>query len=149
MRLPSEPSPNRSDKPRTWTKRAATLRQHGATPQEIDFLFRDRVELNAMSSGMFVQFLEEKLTEHGVQKVVPEAAVLEQHARRVITRTLLNMRLDEIQPQVDTAAARVELPSDLHRQVEAALRRRPAIPWDRAVAGIAQRMIDPNGEDAA
>ena len=74
-----------------------------------------------MSSGVFVQFLERKLTEHGVHKVVPDDDVLEQHARRVITRTLLNMRLDEIRPQVDAAAARVELPSDLRQQVEAAL----------------------------
>ena len=45
-----------------------------------------------MSSGVFVQFLERKLTEHGVHKVVPDDDVLEQHARRVIARALLNMR---------------------------------------------------------
>ena len=67
--------------------------------------------------------------------------MLESHARRVITRTLLNMRLDDIRPQVDAAAARVELPSDLRQQVEAALRRRPDIPWDLAVADIARRAV--------
>ena len=34
MRLEHEPSPNRSDEPNTWAKRAATLRQHGASQRE-------------------------------------------------------------------------------------------------------------------
>ena len=37
-----------------------------------------------MSSDVFVRFLERKLIEHGVHKVVPTDDVLEQHARRVI-----------------------------------------------------------------
>jgi hypothetical protein len=66
--------------------------------------------------------------------------VLEQHARRVITRTLLNRRLDEIRPQAEADAAGIMLPSDLRRQVEAALLARPDIPWDLATADIAQRI---------
>jgi hypothetical protein len=145
MGLEHEPSPNRSDEPETWTKRAVTLRHHGAIPQEIDFLHRDRVELNAMSSGLFVQFLEAKLTQHGVRKVVPADDVLERQARRVITRTLLNRQLDEIRPQVESATAAITLPVDLRQQVEGALRHRPDIPWDLAVADIAQRIVNPNG----
>jgi hypothetical protein len=86
------------------------------------------------------------LREHGVHKVVPDDDVLEQHARRVVTRTLLNMRLDELRPQVDAAAARIELPSDLRQQIEAALLHRPDIPWDLAAASIAQRTV--NKDDA-
>jgi Histidine kinase-, DNA gyrase B-, and HSP90-like ATPase len=133
MGLESEPYT-----PSGWAKRVATLQAHGATPREISLLRTKRVELNAMPSDVFVLFLERKLTEHGVHKVVPAAGVLESHARRVIIRTLLNMRLDDIRPQVDAAAARVELPSDLRQQVEAMLRRRPDIPWDLAVADIAR-----------
>ncbi len=33
-----------------------------------------------------------------MRKVMPDCSVLEQHARRVITRTLLNQRLDAIRP---------------------------------------------------
>jgi hypothetical protein len=149
MRLEPEPSPNRSDEPATWEKRAATLRQHGATLQEIDFLRSDRAELNAMTSGVFVQFLERKLAEHGVKKLVPEDNVLKQHARRVLTRTLLNMRLDDIRPQVDAKAARIVLPADLRQQVEAALQRHPDIPWDLAVADIAQRNVRGDREGGA
>jgi hypothetical protein len=146
MRLEGEPAPNRSDALETWAKRAATLRQHGATQREIDLLRTERVELNAMPSGVFVQFLERKLTEHGVRKVVPEdGGVLEQHARRVIARTLLNKALDEVRPQVEDQAAGITLPSDLHDQVKAALKRQPAVPWDLAVAEIAKRATDEDG----
>jgi Topoisomerase 6 subunit A/Spo11, Toprim domain len=80
MDLQSEPVETDGD----WEKHAATLAGHGATDAEIRFLQRSRVELNAMSSGVFVSFLERKLIEHGVHKVVPTDDVLEQHARRVI-----------------------------------------------------------------
>jgi hypothetical protein len=145
MGLEPEPSPNRSDKPETWTKRATTLRQHGATTREIEFLRRERVELNAMSSGVFVQFIERKLAEHGVRKVVPGEDVLGQHARRVITLTLLNRRLDELRPEVDVVAELVALPADLRRQVEALLQDQPDMPWDLAAAEIARRIVDSNG----
>jgi hypothetical protein len=127
--------------PSGWAKRVATLQTHGATPREISLLRTKRVELNAMPSDVFVRFIERKLTEYGVHKVMPADDVLESHARRVITRTLLNIQLDDIRPQVDAAAAHVELPSDLRQQVEAALRLRPDIPWDLAIAAIARRAV--------
>jgi hypothetical protein len=125
-----------------WEKRSATLVRHGATPEEIDFLRRERVELNAMASDVFVQFLERKLTEHGVKKVVPTDDVLERHARHVINRTLLNERLDRLRPEVDAEASRLALPRGLRRRVEAALRRNPALPWDLVVVQIVRQHID-------
>jgi hypothetical protein len=126
-----------------WEKRCVTLREHGASVEEIGFLRTKRVELNAMPSDVFVRFLERKLAEYGVHKTVPiHDDVLEQHARHVITRTLLNRRLDTIRPQVEADVARVELPPDLRQQVEAELKHRPAIPWDLAVANIARRAVD-------
>jgi hypothetical protein len=94
-----------------------------------------------MPSDVFVRFIERKLTEYGVHKVMPADDVLESHARCVITRTLLNIQLDDIRPYVDAASARIELPSDLRQQVEAALRLRPDIPWDLAIAAIARRAV--------
>jgi hypothetical protein len=49
--------------------RAANLRDNGATEEEIRFLLKRRVELNAMTSDQLVAFLERKLTEHGVKKI--------------------------------------------------------------------------------
>jgi hypothetical protein len=122
-----------------WDKRAATLAEHGATKDEIAFLRRQRVELNAMPSDVFVAFLEAKLAEHKVQKVVPDADTLTRHARRVIVRELTNRVLQEIQGEAAAAASKMALPSDLQEQVAAMLADHPGIPWDIAVARIAQR----------
>jgi hypothetical protein len=69
---------------------ADTLEKRGATEDEIDFLLgRDdtnqtkRVELNAMTSRQFIDFIARKLEEHGVEKLVPDTEVLETHARRL------------------------------------------------------------------
>jgi hypothetical protein len=75
MGLESEPVDMSSD---NWWKRERTLRRHGATPEEIAFLQTERVELNAMTSRQFLDFVEVKLKKHGVKKRVPEAAVLKQ-----------------------------------------------------------------------
>ena len=52
---------------------ASTLRRYGANADEIAYLLeqQQRVELNAMTSPEFVAFLERKLTENGIRKVIP------------------------------------------------------------------------------
>ena len=80
------------------------MREHGATEEEIDFLLGNddgetkRVELNAMPSDVFIAFLEGKLTEAGVEKVVPDDAVLEQHARRLFAQKFAAEALKKAQP---------------------------------------------------
>ena len=91
MDLQSEPV----ETPGDWAKRAETLAAHGATEEEIGFLRRRRVELNAMPADVFVGFLERKLAEHGVRKVVPDRGTLERHARRVIEQRLAEEALRE------------------------------------------------------
>jgi hypothetical protein len=85
--LESEPVPQVD--PREWDYRAGTLRRHGATTGEVELLRERRVELNAMTSLQLVDFVETKLTEHGVGKVVPDDDVIEKHARRVISECLI------------------------------------------------------------
>jgi hypothetical protein len=67
--------------------------------------------------------------------------VLEQHARHVLTRVLTNKALDAIRTKAAKAAISIALPSDLHHQVVATLKRQPDIPWDLAVADIARRAL--------
>jgi hypothetical protein len=43
-----------------------------------------------MTADVFVRFLERKLTEHGIRKVVPGDDVLEQHAPQVLVGALTN-----------------------------------------------------------
>ena len=125
----------------TWIKRSETAAQHGATPDELRFLRNNRVELNAMSSDVFVQFIERKLRDHGVRKVVPDDWFLDQHARSVIVRKLLNEALDKLRAEAERKADAIALPDDLRRQVREALRYEPDLPWDLAVADIAQQAL--------
>jgi hypothetical protein len=77
----------------------------------------------------------------------PGNDVLEQHARRVLTRALTNKALEANRAKAEADAASVSLPSDLHHQVVAALKRQSDTPWDIAVAEIARREV--NGNDTA
>jgi hypothetical protein len=78
-----------------------------------------------MSADVFVRFLERKLSRSMVLKGCPGQ-------RRV---------------GAEADAASVSLPSDLHHQVVAALKRQSDTPWDIAVAEIVRREV--NGNDKA
>jgi hypothetical protein len=52
------------------------LANNGATGDEIRVLLTERVELNALSSDRFIEMIERKLKEHGVEKVIPDDSVL-------------------------------------------------------------------------
>ena len=94
------------------------------------------IELNAMSSPQLVEFVERKLTGHGIKKLVPDDQILDQQARRVIkarlTQKVLAPAADDIQQQTGNAA----LPEDFRQQVERILKEHPEIPWDDAVASM-------------
>ena len=73
MGLDAEPTSNKGDDDAI----ARRLRINGATEEEVDFLIgEERVELNAMTSDVFVEFVERKLNEHGVAKVIPSPSTL-------------------------------------------------------------------------
>jgi hypothetical protein len=118
----------------SWESRSWTLKEHGANPEEIRFLSTRRVELNAMTAPVFVAFLERKLAEHGVRKVVPDDDILEHHARRVIKQQLAQNVLDDNRLALEAEAAARPLPGDLAKQVASVLARRPELSWDAAVA---------------
>ncbi|MBV8524565.1 MAG: hypothetical protein JOY71_20990 [Acetobacteraceae bacterium] len=130
--LQSEPVENSG----SWFARAATLEEHGATTDEIAFLRNRRVELNAMTADTFVSFLERKLPEHGIGKVVPDDATLHRHARHVVEQTFAEKALDEVRAKLRTEAASAFLPNDLGDRVRTVLRQHPEMPWDLAVAAI-------------
>ena len=123
---------------------AETLKRHGATQDEIEFLIQDsfgelhgeRVELNAMTSDEFIAFIEDKLKEHGVSKIIPDDDILEQHARRMLERRIVVRKLDELLPGIRKRVEEADLPDDLHGLVEDQLKENPELPWDAAVAEI-------------
>jgi hypothetical protein len=134
MGLQSEPVPRitRGE----WLERAETLKRHGATPEEIAFLANDRVELNAMTSRQIIDFIEKKFEAHGVKKVIPDNAVLEKHARRVIKQSLVQREVAKRDAEFSRQAATTALPDNLREQLEEFLKEHPECSWDRAIAHI-------------
>lgn len=122
-----------------WYARAATLRRHGASYAEIEFLRSHRVELNAMTSRQLIDLIEAKLAEHGVEKVLPEDEVIEAHARRLIEQRRACDALAEIRERLAKEAAEHVLPDDLAASVRAHLDVRPSLPWDDALAEVLDR----------
>jgi hypothetical protein len=118
-----------------WDARVQTLQRHGATPEEIEFLEHQRVELNAMTAPQFVAFLEEKLAIHA-KKVIPAQAVIEAHARRVWEQRQAEERCKEILETIHTEAGNAPLPARLVERVEKLLSDEPLLCWDQAVAAI-------------
>src|SRR3954447_24778524 len=86
-------------------KIAPTLRGYGATPDEIETLLTHRVELNAFASDQLVAWIEGKLDEHGVAKVVPRDEVIRQAARG-FARDLIDAR--QLEALKDRIAAEVD-----------------------------------------
>jgi hypothetical protein len=145
MGLQSEPVAG--DTFRTRIKKADTLKRHGATAEEIAFLNGEtipargqRVELNAMTSRQFINFLEQKFEEHGVEKVIPDNAVLIQHARRVLGGILAEKALEEINEQIAIKAVAFDLPDDLRQLIERELQAEPSMSWDIAITKVVEQL---------
>lgn len=127
------------------------LRRNGATPEEIAFLCSpdhaqgysgQRVELNAFTSGDLIAWIEGKLEQHGVQKVVPNPAILHQAYRLAYEQQLLRRRMRQVRQEVHEVAQRIDLPGDLADWVQRRLERDRALPWDQAVHFYASRRVE-------
>lgn len=94
-----------------------------------------RVELNAMTSRQFISFIERKLEENGVKKVVPDRATLKIAWERAEKVNFVNAAIDEAMSFI---GATRPAPRDLGTQVREMLGRNPQIPWDDALARIAK-----------
>jgi hypothetical protein len=121
---------------REWAARAETLRRHGATPEEIEFLREGRVELNAMTSRQLVDFIEAKLREYGVKKVIPDDDVLERQARRCIEQRMIAEAISKARKKIAGRVKKTLAPEGLRQKVPKLLERSPRLPWDIAVARI-------------
>jgi len=109
----------------------ARLRDSGATPEECEFLVHQRVELNAMTSEQFVEFIERKLTEHGIEKIVPSKQTLDKAYQLFERSRRLEETFDKMAKELETADARA--PDDIKNRVTEIMRKRPRLRWDAAV----------------
>ena len=89
-----------------------------------------------MTSRQLIEFLEAKFTEHGVAKVIPDAEVIEKHARRLIEQRLAQDALADIRQRIAEEAARVPLPDGIEARLREYLAQHPDLAWDQALAMI-------------
>jgi hypothetical protein len=119
------------------------LAENGATPDEIDFLLTDHVELNALTSDALIEMIERKLDECGLQKVVPDSDVLADAYRAFHRSHQLREKFEDMVEEFDEASKEVEVPADLGDQVRDKLAEHPELRWDDAV----QLVLDPDDLD--
>lgn len=113
-----------------------------ATPEEQQFLRSgQRVEINSFASGDLIAFIEGKLAEHGVAKVIPERDTLEKAYRRAYRTCLINRRLEGIADEAEETARSAKLPKALAKRVNERLQEHPTMSWDKAVAEIANSRL--------
>jgi hypothetical protein len=135
---------------------AINLRTCGATEEECAFLVRregyqwvgDRVELNAMRSDQFIAWLEGKLVEAGVEKVVPDDDTLARAYRLALRRSRLQTAIDDALTEIDETPD-APVPDDLAEQIRAKITG-TAIAWDDAIWDImrtAESSTSPTEED--
>ena len=122
---------------------AAKLRNlelNGATREEAEFLLRRRVELNALTSDQLVAFIERKLTEHGIQKVVPSVDLLRDTYRLYAKSKRVEEIVAEAIAEIDDEG--ITVPANLRSRVSALLKKDPKLRWDEAVAAIVKPRLE-------
>jgi hypothetical protein len=117
-------------------KARCNLHENGATPDEIEFLLERRVELNAFASDELIDWLEGKLQEHRVAKVVPDAATLTGAYQRMRRQALVQDRINDMLAKLGAGAA--VPPGDLAAQITRRLEKNPALRWDSVLREIAE-----------
>ncbi len=125
------------------------LKRCGVTENECDFLVHkdsyyrgrwlgQRVELNAMPSDQFISWLEDKLNEHNVQKVLPEETTLTRTYQRAAFYIHLNEEMEKVQKE--HIGKNIHVPEDLQDRITDLTRENPTLSWDEAVYQIAEEI---------
>jgi hypothetical protein len=120
------------------------LREAGLDEAAVDFLRTERVELNAMTSRQFVNFVEAKLKQHQIRKVIPDRETLSDTYKMFVASDRLRETFDNMKDRLEAdSEVAVSVPDDLESMVREQLDGRPEITWHRAVWSI----VDPGHED--
>jgi hypothetical protein len=110
------------------------LADNGATEEEIAILLKERVELNAKTSGALIEMIERKLKDYGIKKVIPDDDDLLADAYRAFHRSQqLRSKFEAMRDEFDEHASEVEIPQDLKEQVRAMLDEHSHLRWDEAI----------------
>ena len=113
---------------------ADNLRASGATDAEVKFLLTHRVELNAFASDQFIAWIERKLAEHGITKLVPDEATLGRAYQRIQRQATVQKVIDEA--LVNLALEDSDAPDTLANDISAMQNTDSALTWDEALKRI-------------
>ena len=135
------------------------LLRNGATPEEADFISEgQRVELNMLSGPDFIAFVERKLDENRVEKVIPDeqtlaAAWKRAHLAIKVNRLIYSTWDDGEEDEDDEDAETPSPPEDLADRIREALEKDPEDSWDDALwamsGGVLDDLDEDDGEEAA
>lgn len=124
------------------------LRKCGATEDECNFLVKEgswrgwigeRVELNAiLPVSEFIEFIETKLKDHGVEKVIPDKQTLIDAYKRAVFLQKLEEKVDEIKEEI--AEEKIDVPDNLTSRIKEEITD-TAKSWDDAVWDIAEENL--------
>ena len=121
------------------------LREYGATDEEIEYLQSERVELNAFMSEDLLEWLEAKLEEHGVKKIIPDEDTLHEAYLRAVEVRRVEAA---VQKAVDAArknGSDATVPEDLEETIRDRLEEDPTLSWDEVI----QELVDPSEEESS
>jgi hypothetical protein len=126
------------DKDESRETRRANLLLNGATPEEAELLLTHRIELNAFTSQQLVDFIERKLDQHKVRKIIPGKEKLAEAYRlfagNPVAEQIIRRELAKL-----ADAPPLPVPRNLVARVQEYLRQNPHKRWDEAVQEIANQ----------
>jgi hypothetical protein len=109
---------------------------NGATRAEAEFLLTRRIELNALTSDELVAFIEGKLNEHGIKKLIPKADLLRDAYRLFMNSKRLQKVVEERIKDIENE--HISTPVNLGARVTAYLRQYGEKRWDESIAAIVE-----------
>ena len=124
------------------------LKQAGLGEEAIAFLRTERVELNAMTSRQLINFVEAKLQQHGIQKVIPNQRTLTDTYREFAASDRLSEAFDELKEKLEQETENpIEVPADLEAKVKKLIAENPDITWHHAVRLTVDPDYTPEDDD--
>jgi hypothetical protein len=115
----------------------AQLADNGATDTEIGILLNERVELNAMTSDALIQMIERKLKDYGLEKAIPEDALLAETYQEFHRSQKLREEFEELEANFEDT--KIEVPGNLKQRVRAVLDEHSDLRWDDAIQVVLDR----------
>ena len=118
------------------------LSECGLSSAAITFLSGQRVELNAMTSRQLVDFVEGKLKEHCIGKVIPDKDTLAETYAMFAKSERLSEAFAEMKEKLEDESDddQEPVPENLEAKVKKLLKQKPDITWHRAV----ELIVDPD-----